>query len=261
MRDWNLSLDDFETASPVKEDLKDMFKIVTVGAAILPITLFFAILIIIVSLFQKTGNIPHCIARYWARIVLFISRVRVNVEGLENVDPGEPYVYMANHQSMYDILALLGCLPVQFRWLAKIELFRIPFFGHAMSRAGYIEIDRSNRRAAFKSIERAAGKIQKGASVIIFPEGSRSKDGKLKPFKKGGFVLALKSKRPIVPVTILGSRSILPKGDLKIQPGKILVKIHPPVETLGVTNKSIDRLMEAVRSVLSKDLEDYQFLT
>ncbi len=229
-----------------------------IETAIVLSTLFFAILMIIVSLFRKGGDIPHCIARFWARIVLLISGVRVNVEGLENVDLGQAYVYMANHQSMYDILALLGYLPVQFRWLAKIELFRIPVFGHAMSRAGYIEIDRSNRRAAFKSIDRAAKKIQKGASVIIFPEGSRSKDGNIKPFKKGGFVLALKSKRPIVPVTILGSRSILPKGSLKIQPGKILVRVHPPIETAGFTTKTITELMEAVRSVIAEDIEGYQ---
>ncbi|MBW2647141.1 MAG: 1-acyl-sn-glycerol-3-phosphate acyltransferase [Deltaproteobacteria bacterium] len=234
-----------------------MFKIVTVGA-IVPTTLFFAILIIIASFFQKTGNIPHCIARCWARIVLFISRVRMNVEGLENIDPGKTYIYMANHQSMYDIPALQGHLTVQFRWLAKIELFSIPFFGHAMSRAGYIQIDRSNRRAAFQSIGKAAERIQGGASVVVFPEGSRSKDGNLKPFKKGGFVLALKSKQPIVPVTILGSRSILPKGSLEVQPGKIIVRVHPPIDTTGFTSKTIDGLMESVRSVIAKDMEEYQ---
>ncbi|MFH1674765.1 MAG: lysophospholipid acyltransferase family protein [Pseudomonadota bacterium] len=236
-----------------------MFNIVTmtIMAAIIPTTLFFAILIIIVSLFQKTGDIPHCIARCWARTVLFISRVKVNVKGLENIDPGNTYIYMANHQSMYDIPALQGHLAVQFRWLAKIELFRIPFFGQAMARAGYIDIDRSNRREAFKSIGRAAERIQEGTSVVIFPEGSRSADGKIKPFKKGGFVLALKSKRPIVPVTILGSGSILPKGSLDIQPGKIIVRVHSPIDTTGFTSKTIDGLMESVRSVILKDLENY----
>lgn len=234
-----------------------MFKLTMLGTVIVLDTFFFAVITIIVSLFQKTGNIPHRVARGWARSILFISRVRVNVEGLDNMTPGESYVYMANHQSMYDIPALLGYLPVQFRWLAKIELFRIPVFGYAMSRAGYIAIDRSNRRAAFNSIERAARKVREGASIIIFPEGARSNDGNIKAFKKGGFMLALKSKRPIVPVTILGSRSILPKGSLKVQSGKILVRVHPLIETTGFTIKTIDGLMEAVRSVIYKGMEEY----
>jgi 1-acyl-sn-glycerol-3-phosphate acyltransferase len=238
--------------------MKPMLKDIAVGTAVALNTLFFSIITIISSFFQKTGNIPHCVARCWARIVLFISRVKVNVEGFDNIDPGKTYIYMANHQSMYDIPALLGHLTVQFRWLAKIELFRIPFFGQAMSRAGYIDIDRSNRREAFKSIGRAAQKIQGGTSVLIFPEGSRSEDGNLKPFKKGGFVLALQSKQPIVPVTILGSGSILPKGSLHIHPGKIIVRVHSPIDTTGFTSKTIDGLMESVRSVILKDLEDYQ---
>jgi 1-acyl-sn-glycerol-3-phosphate acyltransferase len=237
--------------------LVEMFKIIMLGTAIVLDTFFFSVMTIIISLFQKTGNIPHRVARGWARSILFISRVRVEVEGLDNITAGESYVYMANHQSMYDIPALLGHLPVQFRWLAKIELFRIPVFGYAMSRAGYIQIDRSNRRAAFHSIEKAARKVQEGASIIIFPEGARSKDGNIKAFKKGGFVLALKSKRPIVPVTVLGSQSILPKGSLHVRAGKILVRVHPPIETTGFTIKTIDGLMEAVRSVICKSMEAY----
>jgi 1-acyl-sn-glycerol-3-phosphate acyltransferase len=234
-----------------------MFKVIILGTAIVLDTFFFSVMTIIVSLFQKTGNIPHRIARGWARSILFLSRVRVNVEGLDNITAKKSYVYMANHQSMYDIVALLGYLPVQFRWLAKIELFRIPVFGYAMSRAGYIQIDRSNRRAAFNSIERAARKVQQGTSIIIFPEGARSKDGDVKAFKKGGFVLALKSKRPIVPVTVLGSQSILSKGSLNVRSGKILVRVHPPIETTGFTIKTVDGLMEAVRSVICKDMEEY----
>ena len=235
-----------------------MFKVVLLGIAIVLDTFFFSVMTIIVSVLQKTGNIPHHIARGWARSILLISKVRVNVEGLDNITPGESYVYMANHQSMYDIVALLGHLRVPFRWLAKIELFRIPVFGYAMARAGYIAIDRSNRRAAFNSIDRAAKKVREGSSVIIFPEGARSKDGNIKAFKKGGFMLALKSKRPIVPVTILGSRSILPKGSLKVQTGKILVRVHPPIETTGFTIKTIDGLMETVRSVICKGMEEYR---
>ncbi|MBT9448365.1 MAG: 1-acylglycerol-3-phosphate O-acyltransferase [Desulfobacterales bacterium] len=219
------------------------------------VTLFFSIISFIVSFFQNTGDIAHCVARLWARIVLIITGVKVRMHGLEHIDEKETYVFMSNHQSMYDIPALLGHLRVQFRWLAKIELFRIPVFGRAMSNAGYIEIDRANRKAAFRSIQRAARKVQEGTSVLVFPEGSRSDDGRIKPFKKGGFVLALSSGRPIVPVTILGSGAILPKGSLRIEPGRILLRIHPPVETTGFSNKNIDALMETVRSIMCRDLK------
>ena len=176
-----------------------------------PATLFFGTLAMLGGFFSKTGNFSHKAAIWWAKSILFVSDVKVRIQGTSNIDPNRSYIFMANHQSNFDILALFAGLPIQFRWLAKAELFKIPIFAHGMRGCGYISIDRSNRESAFKSIREAADKIKNGASVMIFPEGTRSLDGKLLPFKKGGFVLALDSGVPIVPMVITGSFAIMPK--------------------------------------------------
>jgi 1-acyl-sn-glycerol-3-phosphate acyltransferase len=218
-------------------------------------TLICAILAIGASMWTRGGNAAHLVGRMWARSVLFLSGVKVSVRGLEHIDAGAPYLYMANHQSMFDIFSLLAYLPVQFRWLAKKELFQIPVFGYSMARAGYISIDRSDRRSAHKSLLEAAKKIGGGVSVVIFPEGSRSTDGQVKPFKAGGFHLAIRSGRPIVPVAICGARQVMPKGKLRIRPGKICIRIHPPIDTAAFKNQTKKDLMESVRSIIRQDLE------
>ncbi len=215
-------------------------------------------LVICISFLTRGGNVQHLMGRWWARSVLFVSRVKVTVEGLDHIDPCGTYVYMANHQSMYDILALLGYLPVQFRWLAKAELFRIPLFGYAMARVGYISIDRSNRRSALNSLKAASQKIARGVSVVIFPEGTRSTDGKVEPFKVGGFYLAIHSGEPIVPVVIYGTRHVLPKGSLRVRPGHIVVSIGSPVDTTSYDNKTKEVLMESVHSIMRQELEKIQ---
>lgn len=219
------------------------------------VTLLFTLLAIGVSLPKKGGNLPHLVGKLWARTILFVSRTRVCVQGLHNISPLGTYVYMANHQSMYDILALLGYLPVQFRWLAKMELFQIPIFGYSMARAGHISIDRSDRKSAHKSLQEAAHKIAHGVSVVIFPEGTRSSDGRINQFKPGGFYLAISSGQPIVPVVIYGSRHVLRKGSLRIRPGPIVVSINAPIDTSSYNNSGKRVLMESVRSIMKQDLE------
>ena len=219
------------------------------------ITTICATAAIIASFFGKGGNFAHLVGRLWAKSIVLVSRVKVSVQGLEHIDPGTTYVYMANHQSMFDILALLGYLPVQFRWLAKMELFHIPLFGYSMARAGYIGIDRSNRKAAYKSLQEAAQRIAQGVSVVVFPEGTRSPDGQIKPFKAGGFYLAIRSGRPIVPIVICGSHHVMPKGMFRVSPGRIVLSINPPIETTAYNNTSKEMLMESVRSTMKRDLE------
>jgi 1-acyl-sn-glycerol-3-phosphate acyltransferase len=211
--------------------------------------------VIICSFFSRTGNGPHLLARFWANSILWVSRVKITVTGAEKLDPDRSYIYMPNHQSNADIPLLLGRLPVQFRWLAKAELFKIPIFGRAMQGVGYISIDRSNRKSAFASLERAARTIRNGTSVLIFPEGTRSRDGRLLPFKKGGFVLSVDSGVPIVPIIIRGTRNIIPKGRLMIRPAPVTMEILDPVETAGYTRKTKDALLEKIRSILIDNLE------
>ena len=176
----------------------------------------------------------------------------MTVSGGSAFDPGLPYIFMANHQSNFDIPVLLAHLPVQFRWLAKAELFRIPVFGRAMRGCGYISIDRSNRQSAFQSLAQAAATIKNGTSVMIFPEGTRSPDATIRPFKKGPFVLAVDAGVPIVPVVIHGTWSIMPKNRRIITPCRVTLDILPPVATGGYVRETKDDLMETIRTVLSR---------
>lgn len=223
----------------------------------LPVTtLVFGVLTILISLLDRKGIMPHLTARLWARLILWAAGVKVTVEGLEDIDPGRPCIYAANHQSQFDIPTLLAYLPVQFRWLAKKELFQIPLFGLAMRRAGYIPIDRSHPKEAIKSLEEAAQRIRAGTSVLIFPEGTRSADGRLLPFRLGGMALALKSKCPIVPLAICGSRNVLPRGTLWVRPGHIKMLIGQAIETTdfrpGQKNALAAELRQAIESLLAR---------
>ena len=210
---------------------------------------------IVVSFFTRTGNPVHIIARIWARSILTVSRVPVRVSGLSNIEPGQSYIYMANHQSNFDIPVLLGYLPVQFRWLAKAELFKIPVFGRAMLGAGYVKIDRFDQQSAFKSIDEAAQRMKNGVSVMIFPEGTRSRDGNIRPFKKGGFVMAVDSGIPIVPVILKGTRSIMAKSSLQIKRGAVEMQIARPIHTAGYSRETKEDLMGKVRTVICQEFE------
>ncbi len=220
------------------------------------VTVFFAIAAILASLFGSGGNAPHIVARIWARSLLFASRIRVTVKGLSNIDPKRSFIYMSNHQSNFDIPVLLAYLPVQFRWIAKNELFKIPIFGYAMKRAGYISIDRSGRKSTLQSIRNAAEIIRNGVSVIIFPEGTRSQDGNLKSFKNGGFVLAVDSGVPIIPIIIHGTWQIMSKNQLRIKPGRVFLEIQKPVESSNFSRKTKNDLLEKVRQIISDGLEE-----
>ncbi|MDY6790381.1 MAG: lysophospholipid acyltransferase family protein [Thermodesulfobacteriota bacterium] len=213
-------------------------------------TFFLGIVAIISSFFSQKGNFPHIIARFWGKSILWVSRIKVTVKGVHNIDPAKSYIFMPNHQSNFDIPVLLGCLPAQFRWLAKAELFRIPLFGRAMRGCGYISIDRSNRKSAFRSLEKAADTIRNGVSVLIFPEGTRSLDGKIRSFKKGGFVLTVDSGVSIIPVIIHGTWSIMPKNTLRIMPGNVILEVLQPIETSEYTRKTKDDLMDKVKDIM-----------
>ena len=218
-------------------------------------TIFLAVFAILISMVDPTGKMPHIVARIWAKSILIAGRIKVKVKGFSNIDPATPYIYMCNHQSNFDIPVLLANLKVQFRWLAKAELFRIPLFGNAMKRAGYISIDRKNRQAAIASLKTAATIIREGVSVIIFPEGTRSPDGRISPFKKGGFVLAIDSGVPIVPVILHGTHSIMPKKQLRIVPGKVMMEIAEPIDLSEYTINNKEALMVRIRDIICEAFE------
>ena len=215
-------------------------------------------LAVILSFLSRNENTVHKIGRFWAKYLLAVANIRVTVKGFSNLNLHAPYIYMANHTSNFDIPVLQACLPVSFRWLAKAELFKIPIFGYAMKRAGYISIDRSNKESAIQSLKQAATIIKNGASVIIFPEGTRSRNQNVQPFKKGGFVLAVDSGVPIVPVVLHGAWKIMPKNQIVIEPGHVFVEIKKPIESSDYNIETKDFLMEKVRNVILESLENGQ---
>ncbi|MGB5985990.1 MAG: lysophospholipid acyltransferase family protein [Desulfobacterales bacterium] len=235
----------------MKAALQD-FKSVLIIAWIIVAAIFFGSAVLVVARFTKDGYWPHKIAQAWGRSILWFSGVEVSVRGLEHLDLHRAVIYMANHQSNFDIPVFLGRLPVQFRWLAKAELFKIPIFGPGMQRCGYISIDRSDRKAAFLSLKRAAAAIREGVSVLIYPEGTRSYDGGIRGFKKGGFVLAVESGVPIVPIVIRGTYPIMPRSSLRVRPGPVTLEIKPPVDTRPYSRATKDELLAHIHTIISQ---------
>jgi 1-acyl-sn-glycerol-3-phosphate acyltransferase len=194
------------------------------------------------------------LARLWSRLVLVTCGVRYRATYDPRVEPARPCVYVANHQSQLDIPALVLAMPADFRIVAKRELLRIPIFGWALWLAGFVFIDRGDRERAIQSLERAARKVRRGTSLVVFAEGTRSPDGRLLPFKKGGFILALQAGVPIVPVSIRGGHAILPKGSLGLRPGTIDIAFGAPIDTAAYSFETRDALIEAVRGRIAAGL-------
>jgi 1-acyl-sn-glycerol-3-phosphate acyltransferase len=207
--------------------------------------------VFIISFFDRDGRLVHrfCAAP-WARTILFICGVKLEVSGISDIEKDKPLIYMSNHQSNFDIYALLAGLPVNFKFILKQELMKIPLLGMAMKRAGYISLDREDSRKAIISVNMAADKIRNGASVLIFPEGTRSEDGVVGEFKKGGFHLALKSGCDIVPVAISKSRDIARKGSQRINKGTIYLMIGKAIPTKDCSKRDMDLIMKTVRDAV-----------
>jgi 1-acyl-sn-glycerol-3-phosphate acyltransferase len=210
-----------------------------------PVTLLFSVLTWTdIVLIRKSQAKAQIFPRGWARLLCRLAGVRVRLTGTENLQPDRTYIFVGNHISQYDIFSFQGYFPHDFRWIAKKELFRIPVFGAAMRRAGLIAIDRSKSREAMKSLNQAAEQISRGTSVLIFPEGTRSINGKLQPFKTGAITLAIKAGVPVVPVGFIGSDNILPKGALLSNAGEITIRIGNPISIRDYTMRDKQLLAE-----------------
>jgi 1-acyl-sn-glycerol-3-phosphate acyltransferase len=196
------------------------------------------------------GGVYDQLNRGWAGGMMRWNRVRATLEGLERLEPGQPYVYVANHVSFIDIWVLLERLPGSIRFVYKKELGAVPVFGQAMAACGHIAIDRKNRGSAFAAYDVAAGAVRAGTSAMVFAEGTRSRDGRLMPFKKGPFVLAVAAQVPIVPVAILGAFEAMPKGRLSVRPVPVVVRIGEPIATVGLSYEDRDRLSHQCRDAI-----------
>jgi 1-acyl-sn-glycerol-3-phosphate acyltransferase len=203
---------------------------------------------------DRTGDLVLALARLWSRVILGVPGVKLDVNVRVPLDPRRPYVFMPNHASAVDIWAVFVAIPASFRFIAKKQLARIPLFGWAMAAGRFIFIDRQNAVSARRSIEEAARRIGSGQSVIIFPEGTRTRDGKLGAFKKGGFHLALDSGADIVPVAIHGSREIMPRGAALIRPGRVRLEVDAPIPTAGLKPTDREALLIRVRGRIAEML-------
>jgi 1-acyl-sn-glycerol-3-phosphate acyltransferase len=176
----------------------------------------------------------------------------VSVHGAENLRAGESYVFLSTHQSYMDIPVMLGYLPAQLRIAAKREVFQIPFLGWHMQRGGHISINRGSTQEAVETLRRASREIPHGVSVFLFPEGTRTRDGSLLPFKKGGFKFALQTSLPIIPVSIVGTRQVLPPDSIIFRPGHVQMYLDPPVQTVALDDPDLPALMQQVRDTMTK---------
>jgi 1-acyl-sn-glycerol-3-phosphate acyltransferase len=225
-------------------------------AAFIPLTFLLSVSAFISTLFDSSGRLYARHARLWARLGLALSGVNVTLAGTEHLPDG-PVIFMSNHQSNFDIFSLLAAMPRQIHWIAKKELFEIPVFGPSMRRGGYIPLDRSDGRKALQSMDEAATTIRQGRSVVLFPEGTRTPDGNLLPFKRGGFILARKADVPVIPVTINGSGRINPASQIRLSCGNIHITLHPPVVAPSELRRSEAEtwMMETVRGQIESALE------
>jgi len=213
-------------------------------------TIVLGTLSLLSTLFDRSGDTGHKCARAWSRLILATTGVTVRIEGLERLDPARSYVFAANHQSIYDIPILFASLPFQLRIIAKESLGRIPFMGWHLRRTGHVLVDRS--KPAASTVKKMAKLVAGGHSLIVFTEGTCSTDGAVARFKGGPFVIALDAGLPIVPISVVGSRHVMFKGELTVRPGAVSVVVHDPVETNALTRDAARELASSVRELVAR---------
>jgi 1-acyl-sn-glycerol-3-phosphate acyltransferase len=224
---------------------------------LIPITIIFSVWALMTIPFDRSGKYFRVSPWWWSRFIFWTFGMKVSVGGYENLDPTKPFIFVSNHASMFDIPTVFVALHGNVNIVFKKELTYVPIWGWALRFGHFIMIDRSNPREAMASIERAAQSIRNGSSVILFPEGTRTMDGKLQPFKRGAFSLAAKAGVPVVPLTINGTFAIMPKGSLKISPANISVVLGKPISTIGLSGKDGElELMEQVHKVIKQNYID-----
>src|ERR1051325_3908606 len=222
----------------------------TVWAALVAIavTIPLSTAVMLVAIVKSNARIIDPIIRAWAWCLVKAAGIELRVAGLEHDDPKQRYILIGNHHSYYDIPCVFAAMKSQpIRFMAKVSLFKIPIFGWSIGRAGFIPIDRKNRRTAVKSFELAVQRIRKGNTVVVFPEEGRSRERAMRPFQRGGFLLALRSELPILPIAIDGTYDVYRAGAKWITPGPVTIRIGTPIPTAGLTVRDKDRLLEASR--------------
>ncbi|MDQ6802650.1 MAG: 1-acyl-sn-glycerol-3-phosphate acyltransferase [Acidobacteriota bacterium] len=231
-----------------------MLRTIWTGFIAALVTIPLSLATLIVAAFKSNARLIEPIIRLWAGSILKAAGIRLSVEGTEVIDRKQRYILVANHSSYFDIPCVFVAIPQPIRFMAKISLFKIPIFGWAIARAGFIPIDRKNRRTAVKSFEKAVDRIRKGNTVVVFPEEGRSRERAMRPFQRGGFLLALRSGLPILPVAIVGTYDVYRADATRVTPGPVIVRVGTPIPTEGLTVRDKDRLLNESREQISRML-------
>jgi 1-acyl-sn-glycerol-3-phosphate acyltransferase len=210
---------------------------------------------LIIAPFDRTGEWQHACARWWCRFTAWTIFARITVHGTEHVQRGRPYVYMANHSSLIDTPALFAYLPYQFKIMAKKELFYVPFMGWHLWTNGHFPIERGDARKTARSVRAIIEGVRAGKSLAVFPEGTRTRDGRLQEFKSGTFKIAVKAGVPIVPVTIRGTFALLPKTTLAPRPGRVDVFIGEPIDVTEYQDTDLTKLIDRTRRAIDAHLD------
>lgn len=234
-----------------------MLRTIWVALVALVVTIPLATLVMLIAIVRSTAPLIDAIIRVWARSLVRAAGIDLRTERMETVDRAQRYILVANHYSYFDIPCIIAAVPQPIRFMAKISLFKIPIFGWALGRAGFIPIDRKNRRTAVKSFDLAAQRIRKGNTIVVFPEEGRSRNRQMRPFQRGGFLLALKSELPILPLAIDGTWDVFRVGATRITPAPVTLKAGTPIATAGRSVREKEKLAEESRSQIEAMLGVY----
>ena len=224
-----------------------MLRTIWAGLVAVVVTIPLALATLLVAAIRSNARAIDGITRLWARLILSGAGIDLRAERTETIDRKQRYIIVANHSSYFDIPCIFAAIPQPIRFMAKISLFKIPIFGWAIGRAGFIPIDRKNRRTAVKSFELAVERIRKGNTVVVFPEEGRSRQRTMRDFQRGGFLLALRSGLPILPVAIVGTYDVFSANAKRVTPGPVTVRVGTPIPTDGLTVREKDRLLRESR--------------
>ncbi|HUO85322.1 MAG TPA: lysophospholipid acyltransferase family protein [Thermoanaerobaculia bacterium] len=227
-----------------------MIRTLWVGIVAVGATLVCATAVIVLTLVARDSRLVEAFIRLWARMIVRAAGIRIAIENGEVLAPDQRYILVANHHSYFDIPCLFSVVPQPIRFMAKESLFRIPLFGWSLRSAGFIPIDRKNRKTAVRSFEMAGERIRRGNTIVIFPEEGRSREWKMRPFQRGAFLLAIKSQLPIVPLAIDGTYQVMPAARLRVKPGPVTIRFGTPIETSGISIRSKEELMSTTRRVI-----------
>lgn len=231
-----------------------MLRMIWLALVAVMVTIPCATATILVAAVRSTSPLIDRIIRLWAKTLVRAAGIDLRTENLQVIDRTQRYILVGNHYSYLDIPCIFAAIPQPIRFMAKVSLFKIPIFGWSIGRAGFIPIDRKNRRTAVKSFDLAADRIRMGNTIVIFPEEGRSREKQMRPFQRGAFLLALKSEQPILPIAVDGTYEVFPATRWRVTPGVVTIRCGTPLPTAGLTLRDKDRLLTESRDQIQRML-------